>query len=1196
MLKPAHIETLAYFYPAGNTPAVCYSQTLPPGQDAALLLLGCGDVRSVLFTAYSRSTADASKFDITCCDIEAEIIARNLLLYTLLLDDLNGKSSDIIWNVYYHTKLDSESLNLLRTQASKLESLATSMEEWHKGQYGKLLRFCDTSTFARVVRLWGYYALSPSHGGAYREQQKQLKVVFKKAHSLHKEMVGNRVVLSGIRSAAPCSVLAFKDVPNFLTDYWKNGVAITDKQILVDSKHLNPMFGGHHQTLTLHYGTDPFLGFHLATGYTPLAKDSPLRPEPSTIKGLNTAAQAVIAEFQAWGESFRRASGHLIIPNRNNRTAHAYSDRWHYKPLVLDSEDYFREGSAPIVFDVIDTSNLLDHLGSLNILAACAPLLAPKASSAISTEILVLRDKSIEEYTKGLLCGDLPTVSLLFGLKPVQYWTNTTTFSTFNESMMTSMAAEKSLNTQSRYIMVWRKTAPSAIKFDSNELACFVYNMYLQMFQDESWSNRFSTDPTQLFRNQYERYTRASLAAILRLIRNAQCIFCDKVLNDQQLNMGGHYIQELYTHLHLFGLRTEVPYEPDMSGIRRNLKDSPLRHWKSIKSTVFLTFSIPHHKLAAFQNKSPSKIGSPICHIMLQSPYDGRQNIFPDLQMGFGDIQTTGTKYTDEFAIHAESDQKEWQGNKPLIVSVLVPTWIVLYHADLSTQVIFALKSTPTSMMLAGELGMFLEIHKSALTGKDVFLTQDPPNLEAYVPLPDNPKDYGSTPAELVQYGASVTGLSDLKAPNVTFHVLLDKKATHMSKLNVHTDLASTNGKDLLSSGAVVNVKQLSPFRVEFDIGSGSFCQEIQLPVPLTMSSGKTRSARKSCYVEFIATVASPASLLSRTDSTFKFLFQQGTPILESLPYTNLDCLPMLDLARSSKLEWMTAHLSAMFSARERSKRELHRALSTACDNAQVNFKDSLLSMFSHMAGIGGASRKTVFGIDNRTAGGIQMLIFASSVRLDLASQSIAIDAALLPLTTQLVPRLASFLTHLHNVGIVSIIVDDAELVLWKHAVPAYIERCRDWKHAASCEYSVNSAIPLSTKPGEQFLCSCSMGKFPERHKPKVPLWDSVAKLCVHVAITPCFPVPFVDESVDLGALLTEGAVRQTAQSMSSLDLDKEACFTCDRKEGLGGQPLLKCGKCKVARYCSKECQIKAWTEGEHKRICKTLAAKRLEN
>jgi Domain of unknown function (DUF4470) len=55
MLKPAHIEPLSYFYAAGNTPAVCLTQSVAPGQDATVLLLGCGDARNILFTTYSRS-------------------------------------------------------------------------------------------------------------------------------------------------------------------------------------------------------------------------------------------------------------------------------------------------------------------------------------------------------------------------------------------------------------------------------------------------------------------------------------------------------------------------------------------------------------------------------------------------------------------------------------------------------------------------------------------------------------------------------------------------------------------------------------------------------------------------------------------------------------------------------------------------------------------------------------------------------------------------------------------------------------------------------------------------------------------------------------------------------------------------------------------------------------------------------------
>jgi hypothetical protein len=41
-----------FFYPVGNTAAVCLTQDLPPEQPADVLLLGCGDARNVLYTVH----------------------------------------------------------------------------------------------------------------------------------------------------------------------------------------------------------------------------------------------------------------------------------------------------------------------------------------------------------------------------------------------------------------------------------------------------------------------------------------------------------------------------------------------------------------------------------------------------------------------------------------------------------------------------------------------------------------------------------------------------------------------------------------------------------------------------------------------------------------------------------------------------------------------------------------------------------------------------------------------------------------------------------------------------------------------------------------------------------------------------------------------------------------------------------------
>lgn len=55
MITPSVLSVISPFYAVGNTPAVNLTRCLPQGVGADILLLGCGDVRNILFTAYSES-------------------------------------------------------------------------------------------------------------------------------------------------------------------------------------------------------------------------------------------------------------------------------------------------------------------------------------------------------------------------------------------------------------------------------------------------------------------------------------------------------------------------------------------------------------------------------------------------------------------------------------------------------------------------------------------------------------------------------------------------------------------------------------------------------------------------------------------------------------------------------------------------------------------------------------------------------------------------------------------------------------------------------------------------------------------------------------------------------------------------------------------------------------------------------------
>ena len=53
MLTPGYAISWLHYYPLGNTPAVRLTQSLPAERKANVLLLGCGDVRNLLFTVHS---------------------------------------------------------------------------------------------------------------------------------------------------------------------------------------------------------------------------------------------------------------------------------------------------------------------------------------------------------------------------------------------------------------------------------------------------------------------------------------------------------------------------------------------------------------------------------------------------------------------------------------------------------------------------------------------------------------------------------------------------------------------------------------------------------------------------------------------------------------------------------------------------------------------------------------------------------------------------------------------------------------------------------------------------------------------------------------------------------------------------------------------------------------------------------------
>lgn len=1111
-----------------------------------------------------------------------------------------------IWNIYYHLFLDDQSLKLLQAQSKKLHDLASSIDGWHGSKYGKLLRFSDTVTLKRIREVWGSYHTSALTEDEKATYDKRFKAGIQKSVEARNRLMGTGLVLTGYRSAAPVSAQSIMDLPQQFQYFWDHGVTDKDPRTLSKAKHSNPMFASLiTDTFTLHYGTDPVLGFHLATAYVSLATESPLF-QKAPLDQLHKLVAAARVQFQAWAVSFRRsASQNLVIrffvgdalafchtlqhkrATGTNEPAHWYRTPYHLEPLILDGLDSDLRGKAPLLFNIIDTSNLTDHLGAINLLVATSPLLTNSTSSTLYTESLVKVSEDHKDWIDSLLCSHFPTVSILFGLFPVEYWTNATAVSTVDDGILDSMpiltGTQGISKGQMRTRLVWKWPISSLdgilqpifkISIDEQDLASILHRVYRGMFQNEDFGKLFTKISLLTVQNSSNpHYHRGSFASFLRLVKGRVKADWNKVMdgllhlveNDPSILMGRNYIQELYLQLHLLEIYTMPTFLPPFNQTSYVPSSLGLGAWKDIPGVICITLKVPRKKLRVFTSLAPGELGTPNVHCILQSATTSNsrpwQNIFAAVQLTFGTVTTSNPRNRDDFHLIVYEDESGWTGRSPLLVSFYAPTWVALLEPR-TTTIAFGVQSTPYSTRTFMKiLGVEMNVYETTLMDEDnVYITKYLPNQSGYTSICKH-KDADLLVEESPNANAITTVMANV-----------DRETARITSLTGRVDFLTEETKSNLRDQFPVETLQLSACAIAVVTGKNRTKYLLHFPAPVQNSQAKIRIARKSSYVEIIAPIAFP------TDDNNRFLHfmypsiqkgKQGT-VIWNMPYLNLDCLPILDLGQVKALQWLNMHTSLQFSVRERELREAPVS-SVKNKDVRVNFKDGLFSIFMHFSGLQGG-KAHIFGINNPTGGGVHILIFVSCLRLDIVNHTVVLDSAVLPLTDRLVPRIQRFLEPLSGLGLCNIKVDDDELRLWKEVLPCYVERCRKWAHRPSCEYVAKAQIPLSVENGESLLCSCGNGVLPPGFIPGIPEWDIASKYAVRAAISPSFSVPFVEPTFDF------------AKIKRDVESDLNRCQNCQKSHLDVKTMLLTCSRCRVAKYCSVECQRANWKV--HKKVC----------
>lgn len=1150
--------------------------------------------RPFVRASHSNATCvEPQKLDVTCCDVQAAVlgrrsshsslcyltlksldyVARNAILFTLLADEGAQDRLDHIWNIFYHLVLDNESLTLLIEQCRKLVVLSKDLESWNTGPYARFLTMCDKRTLAEVRRFWSLYVATADYAPDRRKWFK------KNLFDGMKQVLAHDFVVTSSRSAGPLAPLAVKAVAEQFRNFWSTGITDDGLHSTDQATFVNPtfVFSTAGDKFSVHYGVDPVAGFHLAEVVATSNQETISVLEQKLVRAARNqfsqwctsvikllkgtsvpSSKLVVRLFVGDALSLSQALSHL---NSCGVTATPIlTSPWRASTVEFEESQYGEGAStpAPTTFNVIDTSNISDYIGLLNLLVVTIPILSKSPSATLYTEALISYTDSPSVDILERLCGDMQTVSLLLGIIPASFLSRFTTRSNVHETFMQLFGGQQYYER-----IAWKAIDDEyRLSFAPDQLGRLLFDVYLKMFSDENMARQLQHMSSSATRAHLKatlvHYTRRSFVQLLSHIKSrvqtdwtrVMEMFDNHVVQDSSLILGSNLYQEMCCHFYLLDIVTFTSMEESyIQNLRTKTETTFFRDWASIPPVVTVVLVIPRSKITAVESEL-RQAGTPVLQCEIRTPTFW--NIFFDIHAAYGTLETTEAGQTKTATIMEE--KQEESTSAPLIVFFSAPSSMLL----LSHDAVIGFRTRPSPRMSLSR-SLLEPIYTAPLEdSRHVQLLTEPP-------LPLVARSAAKAPrTQVAEENKWVLGVQ-MNAP-----------CTEISSFVARVDITDPVGQASLTAGASVKLEQTPTRGIRLRIDK--YAEIIGFPLQVNAANTRCRIARKSMYIEvrrslgnlleytltvwqLIAPLALSMQVRNERGIAHRFFtaLDGGIPTFRDVHRVNLDrCPPFKPSDNPSTPMWLVPHVSLMFSHRERALRNT----SPSREDTFVNLKDSLHTLLLSAAGVEGPVR-SVFTLQDTSTGQHLAVIVVAELRLDVGSHTILADAWVAPGTQ----AVQDMLRRLEVRGVVTIKLDPDESKGWRHLLPSLVERCRTWTHTPSCAYLTHGGVPMcpgaGADPEKRPFCACGVGvgteTMPQAFKP-------LSAYVTRIAISPLFAVPYLEKV-----------------GMSPDDdepTDQRRCGACGKQGG----SLSLCGKCKMVRYCSKACQVKDWKV--HKKNC----------
>ena len=976
--------------------------------------------------------------------------ARNILLYTILIDDCKSGVPKDWWSLFFDLYIDTQTTEAIRQQSEKLTLLSHSMETWNASEYAIYLRIINIETLNLLAHYWTQYCNPTS--AFYKSYRAAVTKIYKEEYK-DSECPGFSKA-AGPQSLSINLLHHYGDWVKAFEQYWKNGTFADDT---AGRTRCNPLFaysqaGG--DKFTVRKDSLPLSGFHLITSLTKIHRSSPyFLAETGDSNGqLERAVKTAKLQFRIWCDAFRRAVSNsriqirficcdaislIIALNKDQQmlgeVANRYSRPGSAKPLYLDKYD------GPTTFDVVDTSYLVDSIGFHNLIPYVLPLFASDTSVLYTNTLIDGKDE--KHILSSMLCtSNIGIMCTFYGIAPTSYISGLTTRAHQQDNPDYSKAKD-SVKTIVISRLTWRtirsldSAAVTIPICSAEELAKFLIRVFVRMLP-----TRILVEKIPIYRPP--NYTVASFALLLRFLQHRVQVDWEEVMpyffRELDIQPGALLLwQELLMYLHLFGVQESHQIDVINSAHPSPIRETGVLSRTTLPETVGLIITVPRQNLITLYQKAINGTGTdPLCiRFWIHLSWENRPSrlVFMCVQSVFGKLNVNNEEAT------IDEDVKGWHGSSHLHLCAYFPTQL-LYGRDLDrTNISVRLsKETDTQRMLYQELGPELEVFQTSFKYDNISILSSLPGLKSPAP------QFSYDPPQ---------GTTELDFTSQAFKT----RITLTSKGENHQALVE---------GADINIKQTSPCTIS--VTYATFNHICKFPFPVVGATARLRVSRTNGWMEVIVPLISKSNHVT---TPFPLQRSISTVSTWNLPYINFHQLPKLDMTDPEAKMWKQFHLLSMFTDHEMFLRQKR-------DDMMTSIKNSIHAML--------APSKRIIQLKCGTE---SITFLMSGWYLDLNSHCVIADVYIL-----------------FNVSIESverITITESAMKWWNSNFPAMAERCRDYAHLESCEYtsSVNT------------ICSCGKGKVGSFPTLLLPEWDSLKPDATRIVISPIFCAPYLENT-----------------------------------------------------------------------------------